>query len=174
MRFRSHSGPGCVDQGEETFMGRRIAAFAALSLATLLAGCAHEKVALDGYRWAYLADGSEAPRLAYGRPNTDDVVLMISCRPGQDQVDVSAVGLTGGEIVLASGRTESRFAAAKVDDALSEGGFLEGRGKASAPALDGFNRSGDLALLTKGERHSLAAESADRASVRNFFKACGV
>lgn len=155
-------------------MGRRIAAFAALSLATLLAGCAHEKVAVDGYRWAYLADGSEAPRLAYGRPNSDDVVLMISCRPGQDQVNLSAVGLSGGEIVLASGRTESRFAAAKVDDALSQTGLLEARGKTSAPALDGFRRSGDLALLTQGERHSLAAESADRGNVKAFFEACGV
>jgi len=154
-------------------MGRRIAAFAALGFAAALAGCAHEKVALDGYRWAYLADGAEAPRLAYGRPNSDDVVLMISCRPGQDQVDVSAVGLSGGEIVLASGRTESRFAAAKVDDALSQG-LLEARGKASAPALDGFKRSGDLVLLTQGERHSLAAGSADRGHVKAFFKACGV
>lgn len=155
-------------------MASRIVAFAALSLAVLLAGCAHEKVALEGYRWAYLAEGSETPRLAYGRPNTDDVVLMISCRPGQDQVNVSAVGLSGGEIALASGRTESRFAAARVDDALSQGGFLEGRGKASAPALDGFRKSGDLALLTQGERHSLAAAPADRGQVRAFFKACGV
>ncbi len=154
-------------------MGRRIAAFAALGFAAALAGCAHEKVALDGYRWAYLEDGAEAPRLAYGRPNSDDVVLMISCRPGQDQVDVSAVGLSGGEIVLASGRTESRFTAAKVDDALSQG-LLEARGKASAPALDGFKRSGDLVLLTQGERHSLAAGSADRGHVKAFFKACGV
>ena len=98
---------------------------------------------------------------------------MISCRPGQDQVDVSAVGLSGGEIVLASGRTESRFTAAKVDDALSQG-LLEARGKASAPALDGFKRSGDLVLLTQGERHSLAAGSADRGHVKAFFKACGV
>jgi hypothetical protein len=102
-------------------MATRIAAFAALSLATCLAGCAHEKVALD--RLSLGLSGrrfGEAPRLAYGRPNSDDVVLMISCRPGQDQVDVSAVGLSGGEIVLASGRTESRFAAAKVDDALTK------------------------------------------------------
>jgi hypothetical protein len=155
-------------------MGRRITAFAALGLAAVLAGCAHEKVALGGYRWAYLADDAEAPRLAYGRPNTDDVVLMMSCRPGRDQIDISAVGLSGGEIVLASGRAESRFAAAKVEDALSQGGFLEGRGKASAPALDGFRKSGDLALLTKGERHNLSAESADRGRVKAFFKACGV
>jgi hypothetical protein len=154
-------------------MRRRIAAFAALSLATVPAGCAHEKVAVNGYRWAYLADAADAPRLAYGRPNSDDVVLMISCRPGQDQVDVSAVGLSGGEIVLASGRTESRFAAAKVDNAMGDGGLLEAQGRASAPALAGFRKSGDLALLTRGERHDLAAGSADQGHVKAFFKACG-
>lgn len=98
---------------------------------------------------------------------------MLSCSPGQDRVDVSAVGLSGGEIVLASGRAESRFAAAQVDDAMAEGGLLEARGKTSAPALDGFRKSGDLALLTKGERHSLAAGSADRGNVKAFFRACG-
>lgn len=154
-------------------MASRIA-FAVLAfLAAGLAGCAHEKVGMDGYRWAYLTDPAEAPRLAYGRPNSDDVVLMMSCRPGQNQMNVSVVGLSGGEVVLASGRAESRFAAAKVQDALSEGGLLEARGQTSAPALQGFRKSGDLALLSKGERHNLTAESADRGHVRAFFKACG-
>jgi len=154
-------------------MESRTAALTALLLvAASLAGCAHEKAGLDGYRWAYLAEGDEAPRLAYGRPASDDVVLMMRCRPGQDQVEVSASGLSGGELVLASGRAESRFAAARVDDAMVEGGLLQARGKASAPALKAFRTSGDLALLTQGERHSLAAASADRDQVRAFFKAC--
>lgn len=143
-------------------------------LAAGLTGCAHEKVAQGGYRWAYLESAAESPRLAYGRPDSDDVVVMIACRPGQDQVDVSAVGLSGGEIVLASGRAESRFAGVRVQDAMGGADLLEARGKASAPALDGFRKSGDLALLSKGERHDLAAGSADRGDVRAFFKACGV
>ncbi|MEW6390033.1 MAG: hypothetical protein AB1542_06310 [Pseudomonadota bacterium] len=144
----------------------------ALLLAAGLAGCAHEKVAQDGYRWTHLADAGEDPRLAYGRPDSDDVVLMMRCRPGAGQIDMSAVGLSGGQLVLASGRSESRFAAARIDDAMSEG-LMEARGQISAPALRGFKRSGDLALLTKGQRHSLAAGSADRSQVKAFFKACG-
>jgi hypothetical protein len=156
-------------------MTPRTLALAALSLLTVaLVGCAHEKVATTDYRWAYLADDATAPRLAYGRPNSDDVVLMISCHPGQDQVDLSAVGVTGGELVLTSGRAESRFSAVAVQDAMSQSSLLEARGKTSAPALAAFRKSGDLALMTKGERHSLAAESADQGHVRAFFKACGV
>ena len=155
-------------------MAPRIA-LASLALMTAgLAGCAHEKVALEGYHWAYLADGGDTPRLAYGRPNSDDVVLMMRCQPGRDRVDVSAVGLSGGEIVLASGHAESRFAGAKVEDAISEVGVLEARGRTSAPALRGFQKSGDLALIAGGDRHSVSAGSADRGDVKAFFKACGV
>lgn len=142
-------------------------------LAACLAGCAYEKAGADGYRWSYLEGGAEVPRLAYGRPDSDDVALMISCLPGRDQVDVSATGLSGGEIVLASGPAESRFPAARVEDALDEAGLLEARGRADAPALEGFRTSGDLALLVQGQRHSLAAGTADRGYVKAFFKACG-
>jgi hypothetical protein len=155
-------------------MASRIALAALALLTAALAGCAHEKAGMTGYRWSYLEDGSDVPRLAYGRPNSDDVVLMMSCQPGQDRVDVSAVGLQGQELVLASGRTESRFVGARIEDAISESGVLEARGKASAPALKGFQKSGDLALLAKGDRYSLAAASADRAYVSAFFAACGV
>lgn len=155
-------------------MGRRIAAFAALGfLAAALAGCAHEKAGPDAYRWSYLEPGQDAPRLAYGRPDSDDVVLMISCSPGQDQVDVSALGLTGSEIVLTSGRNESRFPADALEDDISGGKLLEGRGHTSAPALANFSKSGELDLMSQGARHSLAAGSADRGHVKAFFKACG-
>lgn len=154
-------------------MASRAAPLFALILVTALAGCAHEKVGLDGYRWAYLAEAGEGPRLAYGRPNSDDVVLMMGCHPGRDDIEISAVGASGGEMVLASGRSESRFSAARIDDAMSEGLF-QARGSAKAPALEAFRRSGDLALMNKGERHSLSAGSADKGQVRAFFKACGV
>ena len=153
-------------------MPSRAIPIVALALSASLAGCAHEKVAANGYRWTYVADAGEDPRLAYGRPDSDDVVLMMSCRPGAGEIDLSAVGLSGPELILASGRGESRFIVAKVDDAMSEG-LMETRGDASAPALRNFSRSGDLVLLTQGQRHSLAANSADRGDVQAFFRACG-
>ncbi|WP_297513474.1 hypothetical protein [uncultured Caulobacter sp.] len=153
-------------------MKRRIA-FAALGFAALLAGCAHEKAGLDGYHWAYLEAGAEGPRLAYGRPDSDDVVLMFTCQPGRDQVSVWAEA-PGKELVLASGRIESRFPGAHVEDEMSETGHLEAHGKASAPALAAFKRSGELTLVTQGERHGLTADGVDRGRVRAFFRACGV
>lgn len=151
-------------------MPSRAAALSALIVAAGLAGCAHEKVATNGYRWTYVADAGEDPRLAYGRPDSDDVVLMMSCRPG-GQIDLSAVGVSGAELVLVSGRGESRFAAARIDDAMSDD-LMQARADARAPALMGFRKSGDLTLLANGRRHSLAAGSADRSQVQAFFSAC--
>ena len=154
-------------------MGRPIVALAALGLlAAGLTGCAHEKIADSGYRWAFLSDASDAPRLAYGRPSSDDVILMLSCSPGADSVQISAVGLNGREIVLASDRIESRFTAGKADSALVETGLLEARGRMSAPALAGFQHTGDLTILTNGERHNLHARREDEGQVKAFFRSC--
>ncbi|WP_181242567.1 hypothetical protein [Caulobacter vibrioides] len=153
-------------------MSPRSLALAALSLATALAGCAHERMVSTGYQWAYLGNDTAEPRLAYGRPNSDDVVMMIRCQPGRDQIDLAVAGLSEAELVLASGRTQSRFEAVKVQDPMS-GDLLEARGKASAPALKAFRQSGALAVLTKDKRHSLAAKAHDQGQVHAFFKACG-
>lgn len=154
-------------------MGRPIAALAALGLlAASLAGCAHEQVADSGYRWAFLSDDGDAPRLAYGRPYSDDVILMLSCSPGADSVRISAVGLNDREIVLASNRAESRFPAQKAESALVEAGLLEARGRMSAPALAGFQHTGDLTVLTQGERHNLHARREDEGQVKAFFRSC--
>lgn len=154
-------------------MGRPIATLTALGLlAASLAGCAHERAAMSDYRWAFLGEAGVAPRLAYGRPASDDVVLMLSCSPGADSVRISAVGLNGGEIVLASDRAESRFTAEKTESALVENGLLEARGKMSSPALAGFQLTGELAVLTQGERHKLDAVREDRAQVKAFFRSC--
>ena len=154
-------------------MASRTLALAALGIAAALAGCAHEKQASTGLQWAYVSDDAAEPRLAYGRPNSDDVVMMIRCQPGRDQIDLAIAGLRDAQLILASGRTQSRFDAARVEDPMG-GDLLEARGQTNAAALAGFRKSGDLALLTNGQRHSLAATMADRDQVKAFFKACGV
>lgn len=153
-------------------MGRSIAATIALGLLAVgLASCA-SRVESPSYRWSYLSETGEAPKLAYGRPFSDEVLLMLSCSPGADSVNISAVGLNGQEIVLASDRTESRFPASKTDDALFENGLLEGQGRMSAPALAGFQLTGELAVVTKGQRHKLDVAREDRDQVRTFFRSC--
>mgnify|MGYP000187357596 CR=1 FL=1 len=46
------------------------------------------------------------------------------------------------------------------------------RGRMSAPALAGFQHTGELTLLTNGERHNLHAMREDEGQVKAFFRSC--
>jgi len=50
-------------------------------------------------------NADEGPKLAYGRPDSDDVVMMPDLRARASAVTLTATGLTGDEIALASGRS---------------------------------------------------------------------
>ena len=161
-------------------MPRRILASRLLSPALLfvltlggltLSGCAHDRSIATGYAWNYMNNAGEGPKLAYGRPDSDDVVMMMACAPHASAVTLTATGLSGDEIALASGRTVTRL---KVQPAASDmsDGALEARTTVDSSALTAFRRTGDLDLLVANERHSLDAAPADRRQVKAFFKAC--
>lgn len=138
-----------------------------------LAGCAYDRSSAPGYAWSYMTGEAEGPKLAYGRPDSDDVVLMMACAPRASALTLTATGLTGGEIALASGRKVTRLKAQPLGSDMGEGA-LEARTSVDASALSAFRRTGDLALLVADERHSLAAAPADQRQVKAFFKACSV
>lgn len=154
-------------------MRRPTAALIALGLvATALAGCAHERAASPDYRWTFLNDADEAPRLSYGRPSSDEVLLMLACAPGADSVRISATGLGDREIILRSDEAQTRFPAQRAETPMSDEGLLEARGRMSASALAGFQLTGRLAVLQSGTRHSLDAGRVDRGQVTAFFRSC--
>jgi hypothetical protein len=136
-----------------------------------LSGCAHDQSSAQGYAWNYMNNEGEGPKLAYGRPDSDDVVMMMACAPRASAVTLTATGLSGDEIALASGRTVTRLKARAAASDMSDG-VLEARTSVDAAALSAFRRTGDLALLVADERHSLDAAPADQRQVKAFFKAC--
>ena len=136
-----------------------------------LSGCAADRSGAPGYAWNYMDNVGEGPKLAYGRPNSDDVVMMLACAPRTSAVTLTATGLPGNEIALASGRTVTRLKAQASPSDMSDG-VLEARTTVDASALSAFRRTGDLELLVADERHSLDAAPADRGQVKAFFKAC--
>jgi hypothetical protein len=136
-----------------------------------LIGCASDRSSAPGYAWNYMDNADEGPKLAYGRPDSDDVVMMMACAPGASAVTLTATGLSGNEIALASGRTVTRLKAQLAASDMSDG-VLEARTTVDASALSAFRRTGDLDLLVADERHSLDAAPADRRQVKAFFKAC--
>lgn len=144
----------------------------ALTLGGLtLSGCASDQSIEPGYGWNYMNSAEEGPKLAYGRPHSDDVVVMMACAPRNSAVTLTATGLAGNEIGLASGRTVTRLRAEAAPSAMSEG-VLEARTSIDAAALSAFRRTGDLSLLVADERRSLDAAPVDQRQVKAFFKAC--
>lgn len=136
-----------------------------------LGACAYEHPSPPGYAWRYMESGDEGPKLAYGRPNSDEVLMMMACAPGASAVTLTAADLSGDEIALASDSTVTRLKAQAVASEIV-GGVLEARTSVDAAALSAFRRTGDLDLLIADERHSLDAAPADRRDVKAFFKAC--
>ncbi|CAN5234440.1 hypothetical protein BH10PSE3_BH10PSE3_27360 [soil metagenome] len=136
-----------------------------------LGGCAYDRSSAPGYAWNYMNSEGEGPKLAYGRPDSDDVVMMMACAPRASAVTLTATGLSGAEIALASGRIVTRLKAENAPSDMSDG-VLEARTSIDASALSAFRRTGDLDLLVADERHSLDAAPADRRQVKAFFKAC--
>lgn len=136
-----------------------------------LGGCAYDRSSAPGYAWNYMDSAEEGPKLAYGRPDSDDVVVMMACAPRASAVTLTATGLAGDEIALASGHVVTRLKAAPAPSAMSEG-LLQARTTVDASALRAFRRTGDLDLLVADERHSLDAVPADQRQVKAFFKAC--
>lgn len=144
----------------------------ALSLGGLaLSGCAYDRSSQRGYAWNYMNSAEEGPKLAYGAPDSDDVVMMMACAPRASAVVLTASGLAGGEIALASGHSVTRLRAQPAPSAMSDD-LLQARTTVDASALRAFRRTGDLDLLVADERHSLNAAPADQRQVKAFFKAC--
>ena len=145
----------------------------AFLLVLALGGCTSQRAAVPGYAWAFMNDPGEGPKLAYGRPSSDEVLLMMTCGGGPGRVALTAAGLTGSELAVSSGGQVSRLAATPTSG-LGEDDLLRAVTDHDAQALRNFRGTGDLAILHGGKRHGIAAAPTDRSQVRAFFAACEV
>lgn len=145
-------------------------AFAVLLAAAAVSACSAQSA--PGYAWSYQQDEYEGAKLAYGAPNSDDVVLMMSCAAHSGQVRLSAVTeRTHPELALASGRARDRFAGEIVEDELG-GLLLEAQAQSNARSLQGFAKTGKLTWKAFGETVNLAAAPEERPAVSQFFETC--
>lgn len=145
-----------------------LAAMAALAL-----GSCVSRPANTGFAWTYQNNEGEGPKLAYGAPASDNVVLMMTCEPGARRVDVSLLGGSPRSgLILASGDERQRFDGDLVASP-GMGQIVQSTMHARAAPLARFARTGDLALVDRGRTVSLDASPTERPSVARFFAACG-
>lgn len=153
----------------------RAAILASLIAAAGLAGCATPTPAprpvAAGMAWSLNAVEGEGLKLAYGKPDSDDVLVMLSCEPGQGHVRVSALASHASHaIALASGGL-SRTYPAEAGPSGVDGGFLvEGAAAPDDPVLARFARTGELTLGVDGRRTALPTDASGEAA--KFMKTC--
>ena len=143
-----------------------------LACATLAACATAYDAGSDQQQWFYSTDTGET-KLVYGTPQSDDVALMLSCRPGSGRVTVSQGGLEPGRgIVLASSRGSVTLQGASEPDQLNSGVYVEAETPTTTAVLQDFRRSGRIIVGGEGGR-VLYATPAERAQIEQFFAACG-
>jgi hypothetical protein len=154
---------------------RRRRTFSMLAVLTL-AACAHgengeRRGAYGGMDWVLSQAPGYESKLAYGVPNSDSVVLMLSCQPRSDQVSVVLVGFASGPrptLTLGSGHTVARLPASRVQ------GMDDFDVEATAPArsrpLHRFAETGELTVGVGARRTEMPA--ADPSTSRKFVESC--
>ena len=147
------------------------AVIAATLAGFVLSGCATAPIsAPTDFAWSYAENPGEGAKLAYGRPQSDEVLLMMTCAPGHD-VLLSAAAVGGAKMMLTSGDAKTSLDGV-VTDGFDGVGFVEATTSSRGPALRGFRQSGALTMTSGGRTFEMAALGADRPAVRRFFNAC--
>lgn len=149
-------------------------AVVSLTLSCLLAGCAHQEPdAMPGMAWSLHHAEGEGDKLAFGQPQSDNVLLMLTCQPrsGDVRLSLSAAPEAKPVIDLASRGVRGRFAG---ETAPSVGGaaLIEARTSPANPALTRFARTGELTVMENGRRTTLPAGEA-KGDIGRFFERCG-
>ena len=146
-----------------------------LGLSCLLTACTHGGYGAVDLGWSLHHAEGEGAKLAYGQPDSDNVVLMMTCQPrsGQVLVSLTAPDTVGVEsIEIASKGHSSRLPGAAAP-AMTEGASLvEAMAPATDAALQSFARTGDIAVMKNGRAARMPVRQAERATVADFFAEC--
>ena len=150
----------------------RPTALSAVVAALALGSCVSQPATLaDGFAWSYQNHEGEGPKLTYGAPMSDNVVLMMTC----ERAGVARVSLLGGSpqagVILTSAGKPTRFGGELVA-APGMGQMIETSARLDSRPLARFERTGDLALIDRGRSVELDAKGAERRQVSRFFKDC--
>ena len=155
-------------------MRRLRAALPTLASAALacvaLGGCG--TVGEPGMAWNEDDGAAGVATLTYGVPATDDLRLMMSCRPHSGTVRLTIVGRTGDVAIveLRSGKLMSRLGGAGTPDGENQGAVdIQFALPASDPVLARMAATGELSLVLGERRMSFPNAFAP---AHDFLKAC--
>jgi hypothetical protein len=126
----------------------------------------------NAHVWNFFSDGQEA-RLAYGRPNSDEVGLMLTCAPHSGAVTLSDETEPGrSTLTLVSGRVRSEIPGAATPDPMTGGLLIEAHAPVREPTLQAFAHGERLAVVHERGQVLMPVTRRDRSAVDRFFAAC--
>jgi len=137
-----------------------------------LGSCVHQGADVTGFAWSYQDNPGEGPKLAYGAPASDNIVLMMTCDPEAATVNLSLLGGSPARnLTLASGSHKADFRGEAVPGPGAVG-MIEASADLGARPLARFAETGKLSVIDRGRTAKLDASREDRAGVQRFFEAC--
>ncbi len=150
----------------------RILSVLGIVSALALGSCVTQQATSDGFAWSFQNNEGEGPKLAYGAPASDNIVLMMTCAPGSERVNLSLLGGSPqAGLVLTSGGKQARLGGEAVA-APGVGHMIETEVHVGVQPLARFQKTGDLTLVDRGRSVELDAKGRERADVSRFFEAC--
>lgn len=146
-----------------------------LGLSCLLTACTHGGYGAVDLGWSLHHAEGEGAKLAYGQPDSDNVVLMMTCQPrsGQVLVSLTAPDAVGVEAIEIASKGHSSRLPGAAAPAMTEGASLvEAMAPATDAALQSFARTGDIAVMKNGRAARMPVRQAERATVADFVAEC--
>lgn len=146
-----------------------------LFAAVAVTACAHPMSPVSTgpeMTWSLTHAEGEGAKLAYGQPQTDNVLVMLTCEPSSGQVWVSMTapeGIGAKALKLSSGGRTSRLPGESAPTGFGEGLLVEAEARADDPVLTRFAQGGELAVTVGARRAELPA---DPDKSRRFVDSC--
>jgi hypothetical protein len=151
--------------------GLTLPVLALAAAAAVLSGCG--TVGEPGMAWNEDDGAAGVATLTYGVPNSDDLRLMMSCRPGAGSVRLTIVGRRkdGAVIELRSGKLAKRYGGAGTQDEETAGAMdIQVEVPASDPVLRRMAETGEIAIVMNNRRELDFPNAFGPA--HDFLKAC--
>jgi hypothetical protein len=150
----------------------KIVILLALLLFGAASSCMQRITAAQSFAWNFIFDGDQA-KLAYGRPNSDEVGLMLTCKPNSGAITLAGdVTAENPKFTLVSGNTTRSFTGPAGPDPMTGGTWMEASASVQDAALASFAKTGKLTLVRDTGTLKMAATGADRHMVDRFFATC--
>lgn len=113
--------------------------------------------------------------LTYGRAESDDVWLTLSCAAGSGRLALTQYTGPddGSRIALESGGETESWPATREPDEMNGGVYLTAQADADTPVFLRFRRVGWLAAYGDGWREVMVAQPGSAGRVERFFADCG-